>query len=412
MRARVQRRSGTVTVIVAACLVGLLSFIALTIDGGLLMDQRQQVQSAADAAALAAAENLFLNWNSNLGLDPKGTAATTAQASASANGFSNITVSIPPKTGSFAGKAGYAEVTITYNQPRYFSRVFGSSSIPISARAVAQGRWNAPNAGILVLNPTGSGALTDTGGGTITVTGSPVIVNSNSAQASVASGGGVVSAPQYYIGGVPGISGNGTFIGTINNGVAPTPDPLAYLPEPDPSTMTVQSTNGLHPSGSNTVTIYPGVYQGGISVSGQASLIMAPGIYYMQGGGFSFTGQGNLTATGVMIVNAPQSNSDVININGSGAINLTPPTSGTYQGISLWQKRSSTNTISVTGNGYSTYSGTFYTANGMLNVSGNGGTPVGAQYISYNLTVNGNGNFSVNWNANQVSRQRLIGLVE
>src|SRR5262249_34212087 len=144
----------------------------------------------------------------------------------------------------------------------------------------------------------------------------------------------------------------------------PTPDPLAYLPEPDPTTMTVQSTNPTHASGSQTLNLQPGVYKGGITVSGQASLNMAPGIYYMDGGGFSFTGQGNLNAPGVMVVNTPKTSSDRININGLGAINLSPPTTGIYQGISLWQQRSSTNEIDVGGNGGSTMTGTFYAQHG------------------------------------------------
>ena len=45
---------------------------------------------------------------------------------------------------------------------------------------------------------------------------------------------------------------------------------------------------------------------------------MAPGIYYMQGGGFTFTGLGNLSAAGVMIVNDPKQNTDNISINGNG----------------------------------------------------------------------------------------------
>ena len=132
--------------------------------------------------------------------------------------------------------------------------------------------------------------------------------------------------------------------------------------------MYLISKNATHYAGNSnkTVKIEPGIYQGGISVSGQVSLQMGPGIYYMEGGGFSFTGQGNLEASGVMIVNAPSSNSDVISINGNGVINISPPTSGIYKGISLWQARSSTNDLSVTGNGGSTYSGTFYAAEGHI----------------------------------------------
>jgi hypothetical protein len=75
--------------------------------------------------------------------------------------------------------------------------------------------------------------------------------------------------------------------------------------------------------------------------------------------------------------------------------------------------RSSTNTISVTGNGGSSMTGTFYTAHGALNVTGNGTNDViGSQYISNTLSVNGNGSFQVAWNANLVGRVRIIRLVE
>jgi hypothetical protein len=74
---------------------------------------------------------------------------------------------------------------------------------------------------------------------------------------------------------------------------------------------------------------------------------------------------------------------------------------------------SSTNTISITGNGSSSMTGTFYTQHGTLSVTGNGTNDViGSQYISYQLNVNGNGSFQVSWNANLVGRVRIIRLVE
>src|SRR5207247_951230 len=149
------------------------------------------------------------------------------------------------------------------------------------------------------------------------------------------------------------------------------------------------------------------------NASGKGSIDMAPGIYYMDGGGFSFTGQGNLTAPGVMIFNAPKSNSDVVNIQGSGSINLTPMPTGIYQGISVWQQRSSTNTMSVAGNGNSVMRGTFYVAGGTLSVTGNGlNNVMGSQYISNLLVLGGNGSVNVDWTAGDTPRQRILRLVE
>jgi hypothetical protein len=414
-------RPGKVVVFVAFALMVVLGFAAISLDGGLLLQDRRAAQAAADTAALAAAAELFAESQTNQGLDPSGTAAQKALNVAAANGYNNdqtssrVTVNIPPQSGMHAGQSGHAEVIIEYYRGRFFSSIWDSSAITVRARAVARGQWAAFHTGILILDPTSPGSLTDNGGGTATVVNADVIVDSNAPNAAISTGGGQVSAPNFYITGVPGTStsGGGTFTGNIIDNQPPTPDPLAYLPAPDPTTMVVQSNNATNYAGTQTVSIQPGVYTGGIHVSGQVTLNMAPGIYYMDGGGFSFTGQGNLNATGVMIYTAPQSNSDNININGLGQINFSPPTTGLYRGITLWQQRSSTNTISLNGNGTSTMYGTFYAQHGTLAVSGNGASDViGSQYISYDLTLGGNGNYLVIWRPDLTAPTRSIYLVE
>jgi Flp pilus assembly protein TadG len=421
MRVQTNERRGAVAVLVAVCLFTIIGVVGLVLDGGLLRDQRRRVQASADSAALAAAYDLYWNYASSGGADAGGTARTSAFTTAYANGHTNdgtksiVTVNIPPTSGSFAGQSGHAEVIVQYNQARGFSGVFGQGNLPVRGRAVARGRWASFNNGIIVLNPTDPNAFNSNGGGTVSVQNASVIVNSSDAAGGVSTGGATITAPEIYFGGSPGYStsGGGTFTGTIYSNQTPTPDPLAYIPEPDPATMTLQSHNPTHISGNRSAVLWPGVYSGGISVTGQANLVLMPGIYYMDGGGFSFTGQGNLTANGVMIFNAPESNSDVINIAGLGTINMSPPTSGTYKGISLFQERSSTNTIGITGNGGMSITGTFYTAGGTLAIQGNGGGDVvGSQYISYNLNLGGNGVINIDWNPDRTAKQRLVGLVE
>src|SRR5687768_12949042 len=69
MRLIKTERRGTVTVAVGICLVAMLGVIALSLDGGLLLDKRRQAQAASDAAALAAASELFRWHFSHAGLD-------------------------------------------------------------------------------------------------------------------------------------------------------------------------------------------------------------------------------------------------------------------------------------------------------------------------------------------------------
>src|SRR5262249_52056139 len=189
MRVLERKREGFVIPLVAVSLTIIVGLVAIAIDGGLLLERRQRVQGTADAAALAAANDLFVNWQSNKGLDPDDSAKKAAVAVATANGFPDITVNIPPKSGPFTGQAGYAEVIVNYNQRRSFSTLFGSTDVPVHARAVAQGRWAAVKVGVMVLNPTMPGSLNVTGGGTMTVAGVPIIIDSNAPNAGTSSGG-------------------------------------------------------------------------------------------------------------------------------------------------------------------------------------------------------------------------------
>lgn len=411
------RRQGKVAVLVALSLTGMIGVVAIGLDGGLLLDDQQQLQATADAAALAAASDLYQNYPTNNGSDPSGTASKSAQTTAAANGYSNgvngstVTVHIPPTSGPFNGQAGYAEVIIQFNQNRYFSNIFGSGAIPVQARAVARGQQIAySNGGILLLDPNGQGALNDQGNG-LTATGAPILVNSNNAQAVVLTGNAAVSAPQIKIAGNSSSSGNATMQGTVTTGVSPTPDPLAKLPVPVPSTLTTQSTSALSYSG-GSYTLQPGVYDGGITLSSTASVTLQPGVYYLNGGGLNISGQASISGNGVMIYNNPLSSTDAINISGTGTISLSAPTSGPYMGLTLFQNRSSSVALSLSGGGNISMSGTFYAAGARLNITGNGNTTVGSQYITADLTTTGNGTISVPWSNAKVARVREIRLVE
>ena len=138
-------RRGIATAQVALSLSALMAMLAVVADGGLLLVERRHAQATADAAALAAASDLYAKWNTNKGSDSGNSASNSAMGVASANGYTNdgttskVTVNVPPgkySSGPNAGKAlpaGYAEATVTWYQPRGFSGVFGSGAIPVSA---------------------------------------------------------------------------------------------------------------------------------------------------------------------------------------------------------------------------------------------------------------------------------------
>src|SRR3954451_17701505 len=75
------RRDGAVLPLVTVCLVGLVGFVALAIDVGMMTVARTQAQSAADIAALAGARTLNGQpGNNRVGAEAEALDAATANS--------------------------------------------------------------------------------------------------------------------------------------------------------------------------------------------------------------------------------------------------------------------------------------------------------------------------------------------
>jgi hypothetical protein len=400
-----------VLVQVALAMSALMALMAIGVDAGMLLVERRHAQATADAAALAAASDLYVNWFTNNGADPSGSAANSAFGVASANGYSNdgttstVTVNIPPLSGNFQGKAGYAEVIATWIQKPGFSHILGGGNVSVSGRAVAQGRavgGGGAMPGILLLGNTGT-TLSGVGNGMVEVTdpsgkgtAGSIYVDSKGPGAVSLKGNGNMSAPSIYIAqtGAPpsGLTATG---GSINMGAAQLPDPLAYLPSP--------VTNP--PSGVNVVALPNGI-TGSMNLTSNT-------VYIVGGPGISLAGNSTLTGTNVMLFVTGANAS--INLTGNGAVNLSPMTTGPYQGITIFQDPSDTNSGKMAGNGNLTVSGTVYVPAAGMTDTGNGATDTfGSQIIAQSLTTKGNGTVNVQFdgNSNQVPNTRSFGLVE
>ncbi len=452
-------RRGAVTPLVALVMVFLLPVIlALAVDGGLLLTERRHAQATADAAAMAAACVLYDNYPVDQGQGNVGNPADAARTVASANGYTNdgttstVTVNIPPSTGPYAGLASYVEVIVTYYQPRTFASFIGTGTMPVKARAVARGAWTDPNVGVIVLNYSGKGTLSDQGNGAFTDVGAKVIVNSNNSSAAMDTGNGTMIAPEFDITGGYTISGSGQMLTTptpnnIVTGTHPTPDPLAYIPAPSqPSAANVATqgnkvaptyTNASYTLPDGTVKTYSNIYllkPGAYGGPGQPQLpnftnndlvifqqasAGGNGIYYFTAGGFTNNSadviMDSTTSGGVMLYNAGSGTNDGFNIagNSSSYVNLSGPTSGIYQGMTIFQARNAPEDLQIAGNGSFNIAGTIYAADATLKVTGNGTVSnIGSQYVSLDLSIAGNGNVAIHYNGPKVARVRILTLVE
>lgn len=260
--------------------------------------------------------------------------------------------------------------------------------------------------GLLLLDPTGSQSLMVTGNGSVTANGCGAVVvdSSDPSDAAFVSGNGTVTAEDIDVTGGVMTVGHGSFSAPIDPEAA-TPDPLG-LTLPAPPTPTF---GAVQYSGKASITLQPGTYVGGIAISGQASVTLAPGVYYMQGGGFSVSGQASVSGTGVTIINAPARPTDTIRVSGQATLNLTAPTSGPFQGVTIFQDPSSNNPVRFTGQAVVALTGVVYVPDALVSIDGNAnvtinpgaGTavappPILGALIAYDLRVTGNGVLTIN----------------
>ncbi len=142
---------GQVMLLVCVAIFALMGMIAVVADFSFMQHQRNMMQTAADSAAMAGAEEL--NY---------GDLVAAGKADAATNGYTDgagsVTVAInnPPSTGPNAGNAAYVEAIVSKPEPTYFLSVIGINTMTVSVRAVAY-EGNGPNC-IYVTDPSAAPA--------------------------------------------------------------------------------------------------------------------------------------------------------------------------------------------------------------------------------------------------------------
>jgi Putative Flp pilus-assembly TadE/G-like len=397
-------REGVALVKVLLCLVVLVGILALNLDGGRTMDERRRAQTAADAAALAASAELYRQYWSAHGGDPSGAARDAARDVAAANGYptSAVTVHIPPVGGTYAGRAGYAEVEIANDLDVSFGRVFTGDPIRVKARSVARGE--PVPIGIILLNNSGAAAF-DNSAAAFVLVNKPLIVNSADPIALRSTGLTIVGLTRIDVTGGANITSLLPLACHVRTGVRPTLDPLAFLPVPSTVGVPVRSATPLTINSLLPTILQPGVYRGGIRATGLSIVVMNPGVYIMEGGGFRVDGAATVTGLGTMVYNttSPSHAPGPISVAGLGKVVMTAPLSGTYQGINFFQHRALTQPVTMTGLGLTTITGVVYAAKAPVNLTGSAAVGLdilGGAYVADTMTVTGVGAVTVNLGLN------------
>src|SRR5712671_880841 len=380
---------GSYLIITALMAPVLIGFVGLAADYGLWTQKQRAMQNAADSGATSAAL-AFATGNTNT--------ATQGKAVASSYGFVDgtnnvsVTVNRPPASGSYTSNSSAVEVIISGDRTPYFSTIFSSSTGTMSARAVGLGSSNGTGC-VLALDTMADGADTETGNTAVNLNGCSLYDNSTSSTALRIVGAATLSAKSVnVVGGISGTSAITTTDGVLT-GQAAAADPYAGISMPSASGTTNTSC-------CSDGTYSPGIYKGGMKLTGHTDITLNPGTYYLQGD-LDVSGGSTISGTGVTLVFTSSNGSTYAGatINGGANVTLTAPTSGTFAGVAMFGDRSMDQGHTFKFNGGSTQNitGAIYIPKGNVEYAGgstSNTTNKCTQLIADTITFKGNANFN------------------
>lgn len=331
---------GQVLIIGAVAMVVLLGIAALVVDLGFGWMLRRHEQNAVDPAAVAAARYLPDIADGDPWTEAYRAACFYVQEHGFFTGDDALCTGAraagdmyvgTPRSGGYAGDTGAVEVWINADHEVFFGRLFGQSTAFVSTGAVAangaSGVGNPSANSLVAFDPTSCGAGQINGNGEVNITnlsgtgpGGFVYVNSicgvdpptgsaDDACNNTGDGGFVMNGnpssletEHVFVRGTCDTN-PGPWSGTTTEGAAEITDGLFGLIEPSivgqpewgrtscPAGGALLSPGpGCSFTRSGVTTLSPGVYYGGIVISGRAQVHFNPGVYYIAGGGIQYQG--------------------------------------------------------------------------------------------------------------------------
>ena len=383
-----KNEAGQALVFAAVGLAVLMGFAGLGIDMGMLRYQKRLQQTAADSGALAGANNLAFPASGGITAGAKNASAGNGFT----DGTNNVTVTVHngPISGPHNGDAKYVEVLVTAVQPTYFMKVLGINSQTLTARAVATNvsgvtsgggclyTLGAPNSAIEGVDVVGSAVLNAPTCG-INDNGD---FNTSGKALKVCAGTFGVSGTADSTGSQGSTCANKAITCTAQAGQCPATgmpaatDPLSYLTPPcSPCSPGISFVNGDG----------PGTYNG-MTFNGNTNINFPSGVYVLTGD-FVCHGTPTITGTGVMFY---FTNGATFNCSGNDTINLTPPTSGPYAGILMYQDPADTNGPTLGGNTGSSFGGVLYFPKSKVTFFGNASNVTAGIVIADAFALSGN----------------------
>ena len=279
----------------------------------------------------------------------------------------NANANSPASHKGCAGSACFFEAVVSKPNPTIFFSTFFSlwknsdgAAFTVAARAVA-GTPGTATGCIFLTDPTGN-VFQANGNYQINASGCGLYVNSTSSSAMTGNGnaGSVSVASVSAVGSTSGYSANFPSGTVVTGGVIPQSIPFSNITPPTP-------TGCVAPSGGKlTGTASPGCYSGAVGI----------GTVTLSAGTYIFTGDVTINGavTGHNVAFDITTGSLTVKP-GNSTMDLTAPTSGVFNGISIYMPASNTNTIKLqAGHATGSFSGFIVAPGAQLSMQDHGGS--------------------------------------
>lgn len=395
LRLVIPDESGSVSIIAALVAPVLIGGMALSAETGAWYMKQRKLQHAADMAAYAAAIRLMQGDDADDAEEAGkhiGRCTWTSTPGCQTPVAFTITITTP-----HGGNSKRVEAVATETVPRYVTALFGSGSLTLSGRAVAQyNRESAAKACVLALKQDSGVGVKVSGNTSVTFNGCDVVSNSGSASSfMMQSGAAVITTRCIRLSGgaqtndAADINLQCDEIGEYKPVIV---DPFKDLPalstnvacyagtkevSVGPKATTTFTANVTHPSGLPVLN-----FCGGLRIQGTATF--APGIYLVAKG---------LTINSGAWLNISMTNNDAnkdgipdkgvmfylydgagVTMNGQAELDLvalTSAQSAPYAGLLFYSAKGNTSTVQINGGSKSVMTGTVYAPDAQVKYAGN-----------------------------------------
>lgn len=368
---------GAAAIVVGLSLAVLVGMVGFGVEVGSWYATKRHNQTAADAAALGAAYNMYKTGNA----DHVQNSAETDAALNGVEGSDDITITAvsPPASGNYVGKTSAVEVTIVERPALLFTSFLGSA-VDLGVRSVAEVKILG-EACVLSLSPSAPIGIQLSGSANMHLDGCGMFSNATSSTSMTTAGGAQLQVVADYFAMVGGYKANGSADPVLDTeppltGQAPMQDPFKDLLDvPAPGATKADPKFGKDDTWDGAVGSANAPYfASGLTFGSQANVTIPSSVreVYVKGE-MKINAGAKVSCTCTFVLT---DSSSKVTINGNADVQVRAPDYGSspaprYGGIAFYNAAaSSTTTSSFSGTGNTGIEGILYFPNQEIDYRG------------------------------------------